>query len=388
MEHPYSPGLEGIPAAQSSIAHIDGEKGMLYYRGYPVEDLAGKSSFEETSYLLLYGDLPSKESLTRHALRLAEARSVPPTILDMLYDLPKKTHPMHALATALCAMTPFAGDATILTEPATSETRQTFIDQNTIHLIAVFPSLVASWARIRKNLSPLAPRTDLGHAANFLWMLTEKEPDETVAHLMDVCLVLHAEHTFNASTFTVRVASSSLPHPWPVMTTGVVSLSGPLHGGANEEVLKMLEHIGTTEKAASFLEEQLAQKRKIWGMGHREYRTKDPRAKIMEKLVHDYARKKGGAVDPLFQVALALEEAAQDKLGPKGVWPNVDFYSGIVYREMGIETDLFTPIFAIARIAGWCAHWKEQMASNRIYRPTQVYTGQAPRHYAPLDARA
>lgn len=387
MSKDFSPGLDGVPAAKSSVAHINGEKGVLYYRGFPIETLAQQSSFEETSYLLLCGDLPTKVELEEYTRQLRQKRAAHESAIAAMKALPKNAHPMHALQTAVTALAPVAGSSDILGESPTNPERQHYLNNTSVALTGVFPTLVAYWDRIRKDQPLPEPRDDLSQAAYFLWLLTGTEPDEFTARLFDICLILHAEHTFNASTFTVRVTGSTLAHPYVAIASGVASLSGPLHGGANEQVLLMLDKIGSPDKAEHFVEEQLAQKKKIWGLGHREYKTKDPRAKILEKLVRDFSAHKSGNVDPLFEIALAVEQAAEKKLAAKGVYPNVDFYSGIVYKEMAISTDLFTPIFAISRIAGWTAHWKEQMNDNRIYRPTQIYVGQADRVYTPLEKR-
>jgi citrate synthase len=212
------------------------------------------------------------------------------------------------------------------------------------------------------------------------------EPDPLVARIMDVCFILHAEHTINASTFSAMVTGSTLAMPSYVIAAAIGTLAGPLHGGANERVIQMLQEIGRPENARAWLEGKLAEKEVIWGMGHREYKVKDPRATLLQSLMNELARSRG-TVSPLFETALALEEACEDTLAPKGIYPNVDYYSGILYREIGIPPDQFTPIFAIARTAGWLAHWREQVSQNRIFRPTQIYTGQEPRDYLPIDNR-
>jgi citrate synthase len=204
---------------------------------------------------------------------------------------------------------------------------------------------------------------------------------------MDACLILHAEHTINASTFAALVAGSTLASPFLVIAAAIGTLAGPLHGGANERVVEMLEEIGRPENVKGWLDNKLASKGKIWGMGHREYKVKDPRATILQKLMRELMKERGGNMGPLFETAMALEEACEERLAPKGVYANVDFYSGILYKEMGIPTDQFTSIFAIARSAGWLAHWREQLRDNRIFRPTQVYSGESVREYVPIDRR-
>jgi citrate synthase len=218
-------------------------------------------------------------------------------------------------------------------------------------------------------------------------MLNRKDPDPLLAKIMDVCLILHAEHTINASTFSALVTGSTLASPYSVISAAIGTLSGPLHGGANQRVLEMLQEIGSPDKAEAYVDEKLASKQVIWGMGHREYKTKDPRATILQALVTELMEARGGKVNPLMEIALEVERVAEDRLAHKGVYANVDFYSGILYNEMGIPADQFTTIFAISRSAGWLAHWREQLGDNRIFRPTQVYSGQPPRDYQPLDKR-
>ena len=216
-------------------------------------------------------------------------------------------------------------------------------------------------------------------------MLTEREPDPFAARIFDRCLMLHAEHSLNASTFSARVTASTLTDPYAVVASAVGTLAGPLHGGANEDVLAMLEEIGSPEQAAAYLDDAIANKRKVMGFGHREYRVKDPRAVILQSLAEEMFDRFGH--DELYDVARALEAAAETRLGPKGIYPNVDFYSGLVYRKLGIPRDLFTPVFAISRVAGWLAHWREQLGANRIFRPSQIYTGSEKRSWIPLESR-
>jgi citrate synthase len=245
--------------------------------------------------------------------------------------------------------------------------------------------MVAAFQLIRKGQDPIQPRDDLAYSANFLYMLMEREPDPMASRIFDQCLILHAEHSLNASTFSARVTASTLTDPYAVVASAVGTLAGPLHGGANEDVLAMLEEIGTPDQAASYLDEAMASKRKIMGFGHREYRVKDPRAVILQALAEEMFKRFGH--DEMYDVAKALEAAAEIRLGPKGIYPNVDFYSGLVYRKLGIPRDLFTPVFAIARVAGWLAHWREQLGANRIFRPSQIYTGSDLRQWTPLEAR-
>jgi citrate synthase len=245
--------------------------------------------------------------------------------------------------------------------------------------------MVAAFQMMRKGNDPVQPRDDLNYAANFLYMLNEREPDPLAARIFDICLTLHAEHTINASTFSALVTASTLTDPYAVIASAVGTLAGPLHGGANEEVIEMLEEIGSVENVEPYLESCLQRKAKIMGFGHRVYKVKDPRATILQELAEQLFEKFGR--DHYYDIAVALEQAVSERLGHKGIYPNVDFYSGLVYRKMGIPTDLFTPVFAIARVSGWLAHWKEQLEENRIFRPTQIYTGLRSAPYVPIEKR-
>ena len=261
-----------------------------------------------------------------------------------------------------------------------------YISEAVVRLLAKIPTMLAAFQLIRRGQDPIQPREDLPYASNFLYMLTEQEPDPLAARIFDACLVLHAEHTLNASTFSARVTASTLTDPYAVVASAVGTLAGPLHGGANEDVLLMLEEIGTEDRVEAYLNKAIAEKRKVMGFGHREYRVKDPRATILQKLAEQLFDRFGH--DRMYDVARRFENLATERLGPKGIFPNVDFYSGLVYRKLGIPTDLFTPVFAIARAAGWLAHWREQLGANRIYRPTQIYTGVANRAWLPLEQRS
>jgi citrate synthase len=256
-----------------------------------------------------------------------------------------------------------------------------------LRLIAAMPTLVAAFARLRRGDPPIEPNPDLDHAGNFYYMLFGREPSPSVRKVIDACLILHAEHGFNASTFTARVAGSSLANPYATISAAVGSLSGPLHGGANEEVLEQLNEIGPVENVKPWLEAKRAANSgfKVMGMGHRVYKVKDPRATVLQELAeHVFAE---STRPPKYEVALELEKLAAGIYGPKGVYPNVDFFSGVVYESLGIDTDQFTPIFAVARVAGWLAHWHEQLQGNRIYRPEQIYVGKEDVPYVPLEKR-
>ncbi|MBD1934354.1 MULTISPECIES: citrate synthase [Cyanophyceae] len=372
----YKPGLEGIPAAQSSISYVDGKEGILEYRGIRIEDLAEKSTFLETSYLLIWGELPTKEELEAFESEIRYHRRIKYRIRDMMKCFPETGHPMDALQASAAALGLFYSRRA-LDNPA-------YIRQAVVRLLAKIPTMVAAFQLMRKGNDPVRPRDDLDYAGNFLYMLNEREPDPLAARIFDVCLTLHAEHTMNASTFSARVTASTLTDPYAVVASAVGTLAGPLHGGANEEVITMLEEIGSVENVRPWLD-NLPPKSKIMGFGHRVYKVKDPRATILQSLAEQLFEKFGH--DKYYDIAVELEKAVEEKLGPKGIYPNVDFYSGLVYRKMAIPTDLFTPVFAIARVAGWLAHWKEQLGENRIFRPTQMYTGDRGAAYIPIDQR-
>jgi len=382
----YIPGLAGVPATESKISFIDGQKGVLTYRGYDIMELAEKSSFEETTLLLLFGELPTAEELASFDAELRKNRRVKYNIREIMKNLPQTTHPMHMLQVVVASLASFY-PSTEYMKGGTEN--QTYINDVTVKIIAHMATLVASWEHMRNGYDPIAPRNDLTYAENFLYMVTGEEPDKDWARLLDACLILHAEHTINASTFTTMVTGSTLANPCSVISSAIASLSGPLHGGANQKVIEMLEEIGTPENARAYIENRLAQKKVIWGMGHREYKTKDPRATILQKISSELLQKKSGAgeLSIAFETAMEVEKICEELLGHKGVYPNVDFYSGILYKEMGFDAGLFTPIFAVARSAGWMAHWREQLQNNKIFRPTQIYTGAGTSCYLPVEQR-
>ncbi|MDB9537223.1 citrate synthase [Dolichospermum planctonicum CS-1226] len=373
----YKPGLEGIPAAQSSISHVDGQKGILEYRGIRIEELAEKSTFLETAYLLIWGELPTKEELKAFEHEVLFHRRIKYRIRDMMKCFPESGHPMDALQASAAALGLFYSRRD-LHNPV-------YIRNSAVRLIATIPTMVAAFQLMREGNDPVKPRDDLDYAANFLYMLNEKEPDPLAAKIFDVCLILHVEHTMNASTFSARVTASTLTDPYAVVASAVGTLGGPLHGGANEEVIQMLENIGSVENVRPYVDDLLRRKAKIMGFGHRVYKVKDPRATILQSLAEQLFEKFG--YDEYYEIAIEMERVVSEKLGDRGIYPNVDFYSGLVYRKMGIPTDLFTPVFAIARVAGWLAHWKEQLIENRIFRPTQVYNGLHEVSYTPIDQR-
>jgi len=371
------PGLEGIPVTNSSICDIDGQKGHLLYRGYQIEELAQRSSFLETAFLLIWGELPTISELRNFEAEVQMHRRLSFRVRDMMKCFPASGHPMDALQSSAASLGLFYSRRAI-DDPK-------YVYNAVIRLIAKIPTMIAAFQLIRKGHDPIQPRDDLSYSSNFLYMLTEKEQDPLAAKVFDKCLILHAEHSLNASTFSARVTASTLTDPYAVVASAVGTLAGPLHGGANEDVIAMLEEIKLPENAKSFIKDSISTKRKIMGFGHREYKVKDPRARILQQLAEELFDRFGK--DEMYEVAKQLEEEAIPLLGAKGIFPNVDFYSGLVYRKLGIPRDLFTPIFAISRVAGWLAHWREQLGSNRIFRPSQIYTGSKPRSWVPLDKR-
>jgi len=373
----YKPGLEGIPASQSSISYVDGEKGLLEYRGISITELAEKSNFIETAYLLIWGKLPTKDELAEFEAEIRHHRRIKYRIRDMMKCFPETGHPMDALQASAAALGLFYSRRA-LDDPK-------YIRDAVIRLIAKVPTMVAAFKLMRKGHDPIQPRDDFDYATNFLYMLTEEVPDPIAARVFDASMILHAEHTMNASTFSARVTASTLTDPYAVVASAVGTLAGPLHGGANEEVLVMLEEIGTVENVVPYIEDCITNKKKIMGFGHRVYKVKDPRANILQDAAQQLFKQRGR--DRYYDIAVEVEKVVEDKLAHKGIYANVDFYSGLVYRKLGIPTDLFTPIFAMARVAGWLAHWKEQLGENRIFRPTQVYVGNHETQFMPIDQR-
>jgi citrate synthase len=373
----FRPGLADVPAAESAVSFIDGKRARLEYRGVAVEQLARESCFEETAWLLLKGELPTQRELAHFDDELRHHRRIKYKLLDLIKCLPETGHPMDALQAGVAAMGMFYPSRDV------SNARCNW--ESVVRLIAKLPTIVAAFHRLRHGDEAVRPRDDLGHAANFYYMLTEQEPSPAVAKVLDACLVLHAEHTMNASTFSARVTGSTLANPYAVISAAIGTLHGPLHGGANEEVLDMLDEIGAPENVRPWLEDAVAHKKKIMGFGHRVYKVKDPRATVLQELAENAFVETGRP--KLYLMALELERVAAGILGPKGIYPNVDFYSGIVYQSLGIPRDLFTPLFAISRVAGWLAHWLEQLKNNRIYRPEQIYVGKHDVAYTPLEKR-
>ena len=377
MPHDFMPGLAGVPAATSSISDVDGERGILEYRGIRVETLCSDSSYLETTYLLLFGHLPSKSEFQQWTDDVTHHRRIKFRIIDLLKCLPETGHPMDALQAAVAALGMFYPGRNV------KDVENNY--WSAVRLVAKLPTIVAAWARLRHGDDPIPPRDDLGFSENFLYMLTESATLPLWAQIFDDCLILHAEHTMNASTFTGLVTASTLADPYTVVASSIGALKGPLHGGANEEVVMMLREIGTTENARTYVERALQNKKKLMGFGHRVYKVKDPRATVLQELCRRLFTECGSS--PLYDVAVEVERTAGESLNKKSIYPNVDFYSGIIYDKMGIDVDLFTPLFAMARVSGWLAHWLEQLRENKLFRPDQIYAGEHNRPYVPIDRR-
>jgi citrate synthase len=366
-------GLRGVTVADTKISFIDGEKGVLIYRGYRVEDLARESSFMETAFLLLHGSLPTKAELDSFSEKVTKERKIPSYVYESLRKWPPGAGPMDVLQ----ALVPLLA---IADPDLAGETRDANL-RKAVRLIARLPVVIAAWHRIRNGLEPLPPDDTLPHAANFLWQLQGVKPDEETARDLDICLILHADHTFNASTFACREVVSTMAHMYAGVTAGIGALSGSLHGGANERVMKMLHELEAEKEIEGWVKKQLDEGRKIMGMGHAVYKTTDPRAKFLKEMSLRLGKKTGQ--EQWARLSAAIEEAAVrefEKRGKTTIKPNVDFYSASVYHMMGIPEDLMTPVFAMARIAGWCAHIIEEKFADAqekpaLYRPETEYVG-------------
>ena len=370
---PYYPGLEGVAVAVSKITSIDGKAGKLMYRGYIIRDLAENATYEEVVYLLLNGELPTKSQLDEFNQKLVAARAIPQKVIDLIRLMPKDSNPMAALRTAVSALSLYDAESEVNTPEANSA--------KAIRLIAQFATIVTAFERIRNGKEPLAPRSDLSHAGNFLYMLTGEEPTAVATRTFDIALILHADHEMNASTFAARVTASTLSDFYSAVTSAIGALKGPLHGGANTEVMKMLLEIGEESKVEEYVKNALANKQRFMGFGHRVYKTIDPRAQVLRRM----ARELGESGDPKwYRMSEKIEWMVREE---KGLDPNVDFFSASVYYMMGINLDLYTTIFAVSRIAGWSANILEQYANNRLMRPDTDYQGSPERAYVPMDKR-
>jgi len=371
-------GLDNVYVKESRICFIDGEASKLFYRGYSIEELAGHSTYEETAYLLIYGSLPTAQQLDKFTRSLESYRSLEPAVLELIRSLPSRSDPMDVLRTAVSALGSY--DPRPMTDDMNVR-----IDKS-LRILAKLPTIITTFDRLRNQKQPVLPRGLESQAAEFLYMLTGDEPDPGDVHALDVALILHAEHEMNASTFACTVTASTLADMYSIMTSGIGTLRGPLHGGANEAALRTVLEVGTPSKAENYVADALAQKKRIMGFGHRVYKTWDPRYLILKRYAGELAAKKGQT--QLFDTAVAIENSARKHLEGTPIFPNVDSYSGIVFHLLGIPTDLFTPIFAMSRIAGWTAHVIEYLETNRLIRPKALYVGPVGLPYIPIDSRS
>ncbi len=371
----FKEGLQDVVAATSSICWIDGQKGVLSYRGIDIHDLAEHSTFEEVCYLLWFGRLPKQTDLDEMTTVMGRSRALPEPVLQLLKRLPPDAAPMDVLRTAVSMLSHYDPDAGANDNAANL--------RKTYRLTGQIASIVAAADRIRNGQEPVCPDSGLSHAANFVYMLTGKKPDATAERALDVALILHADHEFNASTFAARVTVATLTDIHSAITAAIGTLKGPLHGGANQDVMRMLIDIGETERAETYIKEALARKQKISGFGHRVYRTEDPRATHLRRMSRDLSESSG--TRKWFEASRVIEEVVKRE---KNINANVDFYSATVYYNLGIPVDLFTPLFAVSRISGWTAHVLEQLDNNRLIRPRADYTGPAhPAPYIPMNER-
>ncbi len=372
----FSKGLEGVIAAISSISFIDGEKGILVYRGYSIESLAKHSNYEEVVYLLIHGELPNKTQLGNMKEKMKNYRKID-HMINVLKSFPKDAHPMDVLRSVVSLLGIYCPDKFDFSKEIKL--------QKVLRVVAKLPVIVAAYDRIRNGKEPIAPDPDMDHAENFLYMLTGEKPNKEDAKIMDLILVLHADHGMNASTFSSMVTISTLSDIYSSITSGIGTLKGPLHGGANERVLKMLNEIGSVEKTKDWLDEAMEERKKIMGFGHRVYKAYDPRAKILKKYAKELTERNGNTT--FFEIGEKIEKYMIDRVGDKGIQPNVDFYSGIVLNGLNIPTDLFTPIFAISRSSGWGAHVLEYLEANRLFRPRAIYNGPLNLDYVKIEGR-
>lgn len=373
-------GLEGVYYTESKIAMIDGHLGRLYYRGYPIETLAQNSSFEEVCYLILYGKLPSMMELDSFNYQLRNSREINPSVLAVMTEMAQKADPMDTLRTAISMLPGYDIDAYDNSNEANM--------RKSIRLISQVASMTAAIGRIRGGKEYVAPDSSLSHSGNFLYMLNGAKPTENDARVIDIMMILHAEHGSNASTFTTIAAGSTLSDIYAAVTAGIAALKGPLHGGADEAALKMLYAIGEPENTEQYIEDALAGKKKVMGFGHRVYKAYDPRARIIKAFLEELQHSSSEEVKKLTAIELRAEKIMVERLGSqKGIWPNVDFFSGPVYVSVGIPLELFTPLFAASRMVGWCAHMMEYWQDNRLIRPLDYYSGELDLKYVPMSER-
>ncbi len=367
-------GLRGVVAASSSIGDVNGEKGELIYQGLNIHDLANNSTFEEVVFLLWNGRLPKRDELDELRSNIAGNYELHPAVLDLMRRFPKGAEPMDSLRTAVSALTFYDKNAKDTSREASVRTAT--------RLTAQFPVIVAAIERLRNGQEPVQAKPDLNIATNFLYMLKGEMPSPEDAHVLDVALILQADHELNASTFTARVVAGTLADMYAAVTAAIGALSGPLHGGANTNVMKMLLEIGDVENTEQYVKDALAAKRKLMGFGHAVYKTEDPRATNFRRFSKELAERSGNP--KWYEMSLKVEETIKRE---KGLFPNVDFFSASTFYMMGIPLDLYTPIFAVSRISGWTGHILEQYANNKLIRPRAEYVGPRDVPYVPIDER-
>jgi citrate synthase len=370
-------GLEGVVAAESELSFIDGGKGILEYVGIAIDDLARNSSFEETVFLLWYKRLPKADELESFSQNLRSNYDLPDSTLALVQAMPKTALPMHALRTAVSSL-------------SMADTDPNSVDPDEFRLkalkvLAKAPAIVAAFDRSRRDLPYVEPDKSLSFAANFLYMLNGEKPTPTMERAFDACMILHADHGLNASTFAARVIVSTLSDIYSTMTGAIGALRGPLHGGANEGVMRMLNEIPKVADSEDYVMEKIRTKQRIMGFGHRVYKTYDPRATYLKTLAKQLAEDTGNA--DLYDKSFKVEQVMEREVGAKGIYPNVDFYSATTYHCIGLQLDLFTPMFALSRISGWSGHALEQLDANRLIRPKADYTGPHDAPYIPINER-
>jgi len=373
-EKPYSPGLEGVIAGTTSISEVDPQRQKLAYRGYDIEELAAHASYEEVAYLLLYGELPAGEELSSFSAELASARKLPPAVYGILKLMPLSVESMDALRTAVS----FLG----ATDPEVRDNSREANLRKSIRLISQMATIIAAHYRMRAGLSPLDPDPGLSHAANFFTMITDRKPEPFEARPFEISLILYAEHSFNASTFSSRVIASTLADMHAAVAGAIGALKGPLHGGANERVMEMLLEIGEPSKAETWILNALKEKRRIMGFGHRVYKWGDSRVPTLKRIGRELAGYLGET--RWVEIAETVERVMERE---KGLYPNADFPCAPLYFMLGLPSRLYTPLFAAARIAGWAAHVIEQHGDNRLIRPDSIYRGERHRAYVPFGQR-
>ena len=372
-------GLAGITAAESRLSRVDGQKGELIYRGYDIMDLGQKASFEEVVYLLWHGDLPNESQLSTFKAALVAHRPLPASVLQMMQSIPHEAHPMAVLRTVVSGLA--------LVDLSADDISLEGARKKALMLTGVMPTIVAAWERIRNNKEPITPRNDLGHAANFLYMLTGKEPIAEAAIALDAYLVMLADHGFNASTFASRVTTGTLADVYSAITTGIGTLKGAAHGGANQKAMEQFMDAAQRGDVDAWYKEARESDKRIMGIGHRVYKVEDPRAKILRPMAEELAKQ--GGQGQWYKVATRIEELTRqdDYFVDRNLYANVDYYSAVVLYMIGIPVDQFTCLFALSRIAGWTAHVQEQLADNRLIRPKAEYVGPVAREFVPLSDR-